>query len=159
MRVLWLVLLFAACTPTYIFPYSTADGGTDAPLVTDATSVETGSDAVVLLDSPVLLDVSSVDRPIVLDQGMAIDRPTLPDVVSMPDVVTARDVVLVSDTPPPWPFGLRPGDRIKARSSSTVYLFGSDGRRHLFINEAVYYSWYLNQAGIIELADRDFASI
>lgn len=159
MRVLWLVLLFVACTPTYIAPYSTTDGGTDASLVTDMTSIEMGSDAVTALDVPVLLDAAIIDRPVALDRMTVIDRPPNPDRVATPDVVAARDVVLVSDTPPAWPFGLRPGDRIKMRSSSTVYLLGSDGRHHAFFNEDVYYSWCLNQTGIIELSDRDFAQI
>lgn len=160
MRVLWLILLFAACTPTYIVLGGTADGGEEASLVVDAARIDAvASDVPVVLDVPVLLDTAIVDRPIVLDQGMVIDRPSLPDVVTTPDVVATRDVVLVSDTSPPWPFGLRPGDRIKARSSSTVYLFGSDGRHHAFFNEDVYYSWFLNQTGIIELSDRDFAQI
>lgn len=147
MRVLWLVLLLMACTPTYINSFLPVDGGSDVAGISDGFREESRGEVAVGLDVPILLDAFVIDRPVALDQSVPVDRP-LP-----------RDVVLVSDTPAPWPFGLRPGDRIKLRSSATVYLFGSDGRRHLFFNELVYYSWYLNQVGIIELADRDLASI
>lgn len=153
MRSFWMFLLMTACAPTLIVSITPSDGGTEVSFVVDAARVDAGADVPVVLDVPVLLDVSNVDRAMGLDRVPIVDRP------ASPDVVQPRDIVLVSDTPPSWPFGLRPGDRIKARSSSTIYVFGSSGRRHLFFNEAVYYSWYLNQVGVIELADRDLASI
>ncbi|HVM91017.1 MAG TPA: hypothetical protein VMU11_03930 [Verrucomicrobiae bacterium] len=40
-----------------------------------------------------------------------------------------------------------------------VYFVGRDGKRHAFPNEKVYFTWYTNFGGVIELSSSDLAAI
>jgi hypothetical protein len=46
------------------------------------------------------------------------------------------------------PISLSVGDLIKSSLSSTVYYYGSDGKRHIFPNEKTYKSWYVDWSNI-----------
>ncbi|MFA5128353.1 MAG: invasin domain 3-containing protein [Patescibacteria group bacterium] len=54
------------------------------------------------------------------------------------------------ETPPvgETPVSLSVGDLIKSSLSSSVYYYGSDGKRHVFPNEKTYKSWYVDFTGI-----------
>lgn len=54
-----------------------------------------------------------------------------------------------------------PGARdvlVKA-SGPAVYYYAENGRRYVFPNERIYYSWFSDFAGVIELTDEELASI
>ncbi|MFA5412922.1 MAG: invasin domain 3-containing protein [Patescibacteria group bacterium] len=51
-------------------------------------------------------------------------------------------------TPGETPVSLSVGDLIKSSLSSSVYYYGSDGKRHVFPNEKTYKSWYVDFTGI-----------
>ncbi|MFA4873578.1 MAG: invasin domain 3-containing protein [Patescibacteria group bacterium] len=46
------------------------------------------------------------------------------------------------------PTAINVGDLIKSPLSTSVYYYGSDGKRHLFPNEKTYKSWYVDFSGI-----------
>ena len=46
------------------------------------------------------------------------------------------------------PVSLSVGDLIKSSLSTSVYYYGSDGKRHLFPNEKTYKSWYVDWSNI-----------
>jgi hypothetical protein len=50
------------------------------------------------------------------------------------------------------------GDLIKTATSSAVYLVGSDGKRHAFPNETIYYSWFENFDDVAEVGFGTMAS-
>ncbi len=49
--------------------------------------------------------------------------------------------------------------RIKAPDNAAVYYVGTDGKRHAFPNESVYFTWYANFSGIQIMSASDLASI
>ncbi|MBI5071360.1 Ig-like domain-containing protein [Candidatus Falkowbacteria bacterium] len=51
-------------------------------------------------------------------------------------------------TPGETPVSLSVGDLVKSSLSSSVYYYGSDGKRHVFPNEKTYKSWYVDFTGI-----------
>jgi len=51
------------------------------------------------------------------------------------------------------------GTRIKIPTSSAVYYCGADGKRHVFPNEPVYFSWYENWDGVVTITPEDLAMI
>ncbi len=69
-------------------------------------------------------------------------------------VVLSQTVSVVfsapGETPPvgETPVSLSVGDLIKSSLSTSVYYYGSDGKRHLFPNEKTYKSWYVDFSGI-----------
>lgn len=50
------------------------------------------------------------------------------------------------------------GNLIKA-SQPAVYYFGSDGKRYVFPNEKIYFSWYVDFRNIASVSDSELASI
>ena len=52
-----------------------------------------------------------------------------------------------------------PGTLIKGRSSAAVYYCGADGKRYVFPNEDIYFSWYADFSGVIVYGDSELASI
>lgn len=53
---------------------------------------------------------------------------------------------------------LSPGDLIKGRPS-TVYFYGSDGRRYVFPNEKTFFTWYPDFRTVKILSDAELAAI
>ncbi|MBU0649103.1 Ig-like domain-containing protein, partial [Patescibacteria group bacterium] len=53
---------------------------------------------------------------------------------------------------------LSPGDRFKS-SGSTVYYYGTDGKRYIFPTEAVYFSWYSDYSGIKTVTDSQVVDV
>lgn len=51
------------------------------------------------------------------------------------------------------------GDLIKGASFSAVYYYGEDGKRYVFPNEKVYYTWYANFLSVKEISDEELAVI
>ncbi len=48
---------------------------------------------------------------------------------------------------------------IKSLSSDSVYYCGADGRRYVFPNQAIYFSWYKNFDEVITISDEQLAAI
>lgn len=46
---------------------------------------------------------------------------------------------------------------IKGKSSKSVYYLGQDGKRYVFPNEKIFYSWYKNFGDVIEISDIDLS--
>ena len=57
------------------------------------------------------------------------------------------------------PENIKIGDLIKSSTSPAVYYIGSDNKKHLFINETVYRSWYLDFKNIKIISDHDLAEV
>lgn len=51
-----------------------------------------------------------------------------------------------------------PGDLLKSRESSAVYVYGSDGMRHAFPNEEVFYSWEYDFTNVTIVTAEEMAS-
>lgn len=51
------------------------------------------------------------------------------------------------------------GDLIKRADNSAIYYYGSDGKRHPFPNETVYFSWYADFSGVKTVSAEALASI
>ena len=65
----------------------------------------------------------------------------------------------VAPPPPPPPSALTAGDLVRSPGSSTVYYYGRDGKRHVFPNEKVYFSWYKDFTGVKTVSDTQLASL
>lgn len=48
---------------------------------------------------------------------------------------------------------------IKGTSSATVYYCGADGKRHVFLNDRVYFSWYTDFGNVRELPDTSLSTV
>lgn len=48
---------------------------------------------------------------------------------------------------------------IKGSSSTTVYYCGADGKRHVFLNDRVYFSWYTDFGSVRELPDASLSAV
>lgn len=65
------------------------------------------------------------------------------------DGTAVTQTATVSFTAPTTPpAGLVYGDLFKESSSSAVYYYGTDGKRHVFPTQAIYFSWYSGFFGI-----------
>ena len=51
------------------------------------------------------------------------------------------------------------GDVIKGQTLSTVYYYGSDGKRYAFPNQNTYFSWYSDFSGVQTISDSELAAI
>lgn len=51
------------------------------------------------------------------------------------------------------------GSLIKSASNSTVYYCGADGKRYIFPNDRVYFSWYANFSSVITITDEQLAAL
>ncbi len=51
------------------------------------------------------------------------------------------------------------GQLIKGESSNSVYYKAVDGKRYVFPNEKIYYSWYADFSGVVTLSDEELANI
>ncbi len=51
------------------------------------------------------------------------------------------------------------GDLIKGQTLSTVYYYGSDGKRYAFPNEKTYFSWYADFSTVQTMSDSQLAAI
>lgn len=54
---------------------------------------------------------------------------------------------------------IMPGDLIKTATSSTVYYYGYDGKRHAFPTEKTYFSWYASFSNIKTVTGGELAAI
>ena len=52
-----------------------------------------------------------------------------------------------------------PGSLVKTSESSAVYLFGSDGYRHAFPNERIFFSWFLDFNDVQEVTPAELAAM
>lgn len=50
------------------------------------------------------------------------------------------------------------GQRIRSVSNSAVYYCGADGKRYVFPNDKVYFSWYPDFTGVVTVSDEALAS-
>jgi len=60
---------------------------------------------------------------------------------------------------PTYPSGLQSGDLIKGSNSPAVYILGSDGKRHVFPTDTVYFSWFKDFSAVKVISDADLAAI
>lgn len=51
------------------------------------------------------------------------------------------------------------GTAVKTSSSSAVYYYGTDGRKHLFPTESVYYSWFGSYSNVVTITRSYFNSM
>jgi len=51
------------------------------------------------------------------------------------------------------------GSLIKSASNSAVYYCGADGRRYVFPNDRVYFSWYVDFKNVVTISDAQLASV
>jgi len=51
------------------------------------------------------------------------------------------------------------GDLIKGQSFSAVYFYGADGKRYVFPNEKIFYSWYIDFSSVKTITDAELAAI
>jgi len=72
-----------------------------------------------------------------------------------PDIDTDKKLEVPEDLVPPC----KAGSRIKGSSMSAVYYCAKDGKRYVFPNERVYFSWFDDFEGITELDDEVLAGI
>ncbi len=70
-----------------------------------------------------------------------------------PDINTDKGLVAAPGIPP-----CISGRRIKLASSTTVYYCGADGRRYVFPNSGVYFSWYKDFSGLTILTAEQMAA-
>lgn len=52
-----------------------------------------------------------------------------------------------------------PGSLVKIASSSAVYWYGTDGKRHAFPTESVYQSWFADFSGVVTVSASEMAAI
>lgn len=70
-----------------------------------------------------------------------------------PDINADKQLVSVDVAP------CASGSRVKTATYSAVYYCGADGRRYVFPNERVYFTWYSNFDGVTVVSDQQLASI
>ncbi len=55
--------------------------------------------------------------------------------------------------------GIQPGDLIKIKNNSAVYYYAEDGKRYVFPNEKVYFSWYDNFNEVKIISEENMAKL
>jgi adhesin/invasin len=61
--------------------------------------------------------------------------------------------------PTPQVLGAHTGELVKIASNTAVYFVATDGKRHAFPNEKVYFTWYQNFDDVVTISDAEMASI
>jgi hypothetical protein len=72
-----------------------------------------------------------------------------------PDINTDKGLVVLPGSTPPCVSGRR----VKLASSTAVYYCGADGRRYVFPNTRVYFSWYRDFTGVTVLTREQMGAI
>lgn len=62
-------------------------------------------------------------------------------------------------TPTQAAVNLQPDMVIKGQSQSTLYYYSADGKRYVFPNDKIYFSWFTNFSDIVTLSDEELAKI
>ncbi len=70
-----------------------------------------------------------------------------------PDINTDKDILIANNT------NCISGSLIKPATSSAVYYCGADGKRYVFPNDRVYFSWYTDFKNVTTISDSQLASI
>ncbi len=70
-----------------------------------------------------------------------------------PDINTDKSLVVATET------NCVSGSLIKPKTSSAVYYCGADGKRYVFPNDRVYFSWYADFKNVTTIDDAQLASI
>lgn len=74
-------------------------------------------------------------------------------------VLWAVSGVLLSMQYTPFASAASAGDLIKKSGLSSVYYYGSDGKRYVFPNEKTYMTWYSDFSGVVTISDSELGSI
>jgi hypothetical protein len=82
--------------------------------------------------------------------------PPLPaDLVPAPTITEDKTLEPIPEAKPPC----AAGSLIRPIGMSPVYYCGADGKRYVFTNEKVYFSWYKDFSGVIAIPPADMAAI
>lgn len=68
-------------------------------------------------------------------------------------------VIPTPAAPVPQVLGAHTGDLVKIASNSAVYFVATDGKRHAFPNEKVYFTWYQNFDDVVTISDAEMAAL
>lgn len=85
--------------------------------------------------------------------------PTVAAAAPAPLPIPTEEIPVPTQPVPETLVALSAGDMVRGASSSAVYYYGSDGKRHVFPNETVYFSWYEDFSAVKTISDDRLADL